>query len=99
MNCWVVVPAAGVGRRMQADCPKQYLPLAGGTVIEQTIARLRNLPGLAGIVVTMAADDPYWPRLRITQNPIIQHINNNHKHYHSVLNTLQTLNNQTTPDN
>jgi 2-C-methyl-D-erythritol 4-phosphate cytidylyltransferase len=35
---WVVIPAAGVGARMQADRPKQYLPLAGKTVIEHTLA-------------------------------------------------------------
>ena len=98
MNCWVVVPAAGVGRRMQADCPKQYLPLAGGTVIEQTIARLRDLPGLAGIVVAVAADDPYWPRLRIAQDPMIRRVDGGRERCHSVLNALQALDDRAAPD-
>ncbi|MDR5865566.1 2-C-methyl-D-erythritol 4-phosphate cytidylyltransferase [Halomonas koreensis] len=37
---WLVVPAAGRGRRMGADRPKQYLPLAGRTVLALTLARL-----------------------------------------------------------
>ncbi|MBT3198109.1 MAG: 2-C-methyl-D-erythritol 4-phosphate cytidylyltransferase, partial [Gammaproteobacteria bacterium] len=36
---WAVVPAAGVGARMNADRPKQYLPLATSTVIQQSIER------------------------------------------------------------
>lgn len=37
---WLIVPAAGRGTRMRADCPKQYLPLEGGTVLEATLGRL-----------------------------------------------------------
>jgi 2-C-methyl-D-erythritol 4-phosphate cytidylyltransferase len=39
---WGIVPAAGVGKRMQADRPKQYLPLNNTTVIEQTLTRLKS---------------------------------------------------------
>ena len=31
---WVVIPAAGIGSRMRADRPKQYLQLAGRTDLE-----------------------------------------------------------------
>ncbi|HHJ81328.1 MAG TPA: 2-C-methyl-D-erythritol 4-phosphate cytidylyltransferase, partial [Candidatus Tenderia electrophaga] len=37
---WSVVPAAGVGSRMAAAIPKQYLTLHGKTVIEHTLSRL-----------------------------------------------------------
>ena len=33
----VVLPAAGVGSRMQADKPKQYLALLGKTLLEHTL--------------------------------------------------------------
>ena len=49
-TCWIVVPAAGIGSRMGAVCPKQYLPLAGKTVLENTLERLLKLPDIAGIV-------------------------------------------------
>jgi len=36
----VIVPAAGVGSRMQASLPKQYLTIHGVTILEHTIACL-----------------------------------------------------------
>ncbi len=55
---WVIVPAAGAGRRMQADRPKQYLPLAGSHVLALTLERLLCLQPQA-LVLVLAADDPY----------------------------------------
>lgn len=63
---WVVIPAAGVGARMQADRPKQYLPLAGKTVIEHTLACFLGHPVVAGIVVAISKGDPFWPALTST---------------------------------
>ena len=57
---WVVVPAAGVGSRMRADRPKQYLQLAGRTILEHTLDCFLDHPGLNGLVVSVAAGDPYW---------------------------------------
>lgn len=57
---WVIIPAAGVGSRMQADRPKQYLPVAGRSVIEHTLDCFLEHPAVAGIVVAVSADDPYW---------------------------------------
>jgi len=57
---WAVVPAAGIGARMGATCPKQYLPLLGRPVIAHTIARLCAWPRLAGVIVGLACDDVYW---------------------------------------
>ncbi|WP_322522303.1 2-C-methyl-D-erythritol 4-phosphate cytidylyltransferase [Guyparkeria halophila] len=48
---WLVVPAAGFGRRMGGDTPKQYLSLGGRSVLEVTLSRFADLPGLAGVVL------------------------------------------------
>ncbi|MBW6265673.1 2-C-methyl-D-erythritol 4-phosphate cytidylyltransferase, partial [Pseudomonas aeruginosa] len=56
---WTVIPAAGVGSRMRADRPKQYLDLAGRTVIERTLDCFLEHPMLRGLVVCLAEDDPY----------------------------------------
>lgn len=53
-KCWVVIPAAGVGARMQTDRPKQYLPLVGKTVIEHTLACFLEHPAVVGIVVAIS---------------------------------------------
>ncbi len=42
--CWAVIPAAGGGTRMGADRPKQYLPLAGKTVIRHVLERFNRHP-------------------------------------------------------
>jgi 2-C-methyl-D-erythritol 4-phosphate cytidylyltransferase len=57
---WLVMPAAGLGRRFGADRPKQYAPLCGRTVIEWALAPFLSDPRCAGAVVALAGDDPYW---------------------------------------
>lgn len=65
---WAVVPAAGVGKRMNADRPKQYLELAGLTVIEQTLSRLLQAAIFSDIAVAISTEDPFWPELPIAQH-------------------------------
>ena len=61
---WVVVPAAGSARRMAgAAVPKQYLPLAGRTVIEWALAPFLARADCERIVVVLAADDRRWREL------------------------------------
>ncbi len=59
-SCWAVVPAAGVGRRMGADVPKQYLQLGGRKVIEHTLARLLSHPRVGAVVVALGEFDGWW---------------------------------------
>ena len=60
---WAVVPAAGVGRRMRQQCPKQYLDLLGKTILERTLDRLLGHAGLSGVVVAISEGDAYWPEI------------------------------------
>lgn len=62
-----IVPAAGIGSRMLADKPKQYLMLQGKTILEHSLQRLLDYPAIQRIIVAVAKDDPF-----ITQLPIIQ---------------------------
>lgn len=63
---WVVIPAAGVGRRMQSDCPKQYLTLHDKTILEHTIDLFLGHAAISGIVVVVSAEDEYWPSIADT---------------------------------
>lgn len=58
---WAVVPAAGVGSRMLADRPKQYLEIGGRSVLSLTLSRLASHPRVAGIVLALSDGDPWWP--------------------------------------
>jgi 2-C-methyl-D-erythritol 4-phosphate cytidylyltransferase len=60
MHYWLVMPAAGVGRRFGTARPKQYASLQGRTVIEWALAPFLADASCAGAVVVLAADDPYW---------------------------------------
>ncbi len=88
---WVVIPAAGVGRRMGADRPKQYLPLLGHTVLEWTVARMQAVPGVEGIVLALATDDPWWPELPLAGTPGLDVAPGGAERCHSVLNALEAL--------
>ncbi len=60
---WVVIPAAGVGKRMRADRPKQYLELHNKMVLEHTLDCFLGCEQIVGIVVAVSADDAWWPEL------------------------------------
>ncbi len=53
----VVVPAAGVGRRMADELPKQYLQIAGRAVIEWSLAPFLARSDIERIVVALSPDD------------------------------------------
>lgn len=66
-----VVPAAGVGQRMQSTQPKQYLRLAGATVLEQTVKALLQDSRIAHIYIATSAADPFFPKLSFaSERPI-----------------------------
>ena len=57
MSVFVLIPAAGMGRRMGADINKQYLPLGGRPVLAHTIALFDNHPLVDRIYVITPADE------------------------------------------
>jgi 2-C-methyl-D-erythritol 4-phosphate cytidylyltransferase len=95
---WAVVPAAGVGKRMNADRPKQYLELAGRTVIEHTLNRLLQSGVFSAIAVAISAEDPYWPNLEITRHPSVVTAPGGKERADSVLSGLNTIRAQAAPD-
>lgn len=54
-----LICAAGVGSRMQADRPKQYLPIAGRPMLVSTVSALAAVERIAEIVVVVSPTDPY----------------------------------------
>jgi len=95
---WAVVPAAGVGKRMNANRPKQYLELGGKTVLEQTLARLLLADVFTGIAVAVSEDDGYWPDLPIASHPQIIRANGGIERADSVLSALTALQNLAAQD-
>ncbi|MDE1514701.1 MAG: 2-C-methyl-D-erythritol 4-phosphate cytidylyltransferase [Vibrio sp.] len=83
-----VVPAAGVGSRMQADRPKQYLSLLGKTVLEHTIDGLLAHPQIDQVVVALSADDPYFSHLALARDPRVIRVDGGQQRADSVLAAL-----------
>lgn len=65
---WVVIPAAGIGKRMQSDIPKQYLKINNKTVLEHTLNCFLFHPDVAGIIVVLNTDDYYWKTIKLSSN-------------------------------
>lgn len=96
---WAVIPAAGIGARMAADRPKQYLQLGGLTIIEHSLLCFLDHPRLKGLVVSLAADDPYWPTLPCALDSRIQQVAGGKERADSVLNALLHLHANGADDN
>lgn len=54
---FAVIPAAGCGSRMQADRPKQYLPINGRAILEVTVSALLDVPEIDGMFVGVSPED------------------------------------------
>ena len=89
---WAVVPAAGVGKRVGDDIPKQYLRLHHQTILEWSLERLMQVPEVQKIVVAVSEGDEYWPELKIMAHERIETAEGGYQRCHSVLNGLHILN-------
>ncbi len=88
---WAVIPAAGVGSRMGAAVPKQYLMLSGKTVLEHTLSRIARHPLIHGVVVVIAPGDEFFQRLNLPRQKNVLLSLGGAERCHSVLNGLNTL--------
>lgn len=65
---WVIIPAAGMGRRMQSKTPKQYHKLNDQTILEHTVSLFSSHPLIEKVVVVLHENDKVWSTLNI-QHP------------------------------
>lgn len=87
---WVIVPAAGSGRRMGVGQAKQYFPLATSTVLAITLERLAAGIAPESIVVALSADDAHWPTINKPNIAVIR-VEGGSERCYSVLNGLRAL--------
>lgn len=88
---WVIIPAAGVGKRMQAACPKQYLPLLGKTILDRTIGIFAAHPEVAGVAVGISEEDEYWPQSQWYSHPKVTRFMGGEERSDTVMNGLAYL--------
>ncbi len=86
-----VVPAAGVGKRMQANCPKQYLLINEKTVLEHTVERLLSHPLINQVIISLGENDEYFPRTSLASNNNVQTVTGGKERVDSVLAGLMAI--------
>jgi len=58
------MPAAGRGKRLGAERPKQYLPLAGRSMLEWSLQIFLTDADCRGLVIALSPADEHWPAVR-----------------------------------
>jgi 2-C-methyl-D-erythritol 4-phosphate cytidylyltransferase len=91
MRYYLVIPAAGCGRRFASAVPKQYAALGSSTVIEHALAPFEADPDCAGIVVAVAPDDHLWPAIAARRSRLVETAEGGEQRAHSVRNALRAL--------
>jgi len=84
-----VVPAAGIGSRMQATCPKQYLTIGQHTLLEHSITRLFSHPAIKQVIVALSPDDRHFAALPLARDPRVLQVTGGETRAESVLAGLQ----------
>ncbi|WP_239349407.1 2-C-methyl-D-erythritol 4-phosphate cytidylyltransferase [Snodgrassella communis] len=69
-----LIPAAGIGARFGAACPKQYVKLAGKTVLEHTVSRLTKISVIDLLLIVVAEQDDYIDSIYPVALPAHVHI-------------------------
>lgn len=83
-----IVPAAGIGGRMESDLPKQYMKIKERTILEYTLETLLLHPNIIRIIVSLHHKDNYFHQLSISSNIRIISVIGGKKRINSVLSGL-----------
>ncbi len=86
-----VVPAAGIGSRMQSDRPKQYLTIGQRTLLEYSIASLLRHPSITQVVVALHPDDQQFFSLPLAADPRVRTVTGGESRADSVRAGLQAI--------
>ena len=87
----VIVPAAGVGKRMLASCPKQYLEINNQSILTHTTNRLLSHANIAKVIIVLSDDDAYFGQTELADNANIIRVSGGEERVDSVLNGLQVI--------
>ncbi|MFK8028263.1 MAG: 2-C-methyl-D-erythritol 4-phosphate cytidylyltransferase [Gammaproteobacteria bacterium] len=91
-KCWAVIPAAGIGERVGASIPKQYLKIAGKTILEHAIHSFVGNSRITGITIALHPHDVHFETLSIKpSSDKIQVELGGETRAHSVLNVLSSI--------
>ena len=56
VNYWGIIPAAGIGARMNCDTPKQFMNIGDKSILEWTVEAVASFSKLRGLYVGLGAE-------------------------------------------
>jgi 2-C-methyl-D-erythritol 4-phosphate cytidylyltransferase len=86
-----VIPAAGIGKRVGATIPKQYLNLLDKTIIEHSLAPFLAHPDIHQVIVSLAENDKWFAHLAVAKHPKILTVIGGAERVDSVLAALKLI--------
>ncbi|WP_018356107.1 2-C-methyl-D-erythritol 4-phosphate cytidylyltransferase [Rodentibacter pneumotropicus] len=86
-----IIPAAGIGSRMKAGMPKQYLTILGKTILEHTLSIMLNHHAISRVIVALGKGYTSSPSLSILSHEKIQLVEGGNTRAESVLNALNAI--------
>ena len=86
-----IVPAAGIGKRMKANCPKQYLTIEGQTILEHTVLRLLSHPCIEKVILAIGDNDEYFRSTSLASNTDVITVIGGQERVDSVLSGLKVV--------
>ena len=90
-NIVAIIPASGVGSRMKADRPKQYLRLLNKTILEHTLDIFLSHPEISKVIVAVSPEDPYYQEIDLLKSEKIKVVFGGETRAKSVYNALKCL--------
>ena len=64
-----IIPAAGVGKRMGVNIPKQYLTINDQPILSHTLTAFLEHPKVDKVIVAIGKDDEYFSDLSVSNHP------------------------------
>ncbi|MGB5445645.1 MAG: 2-C-methyl-D-erythritol 4-phosphate cytidylyltransferase [Psychromonas sp.] len=91
LNLSAVIAAAGIGKRVGANIPKQYLSLSGKAIIEHSMQPFLDHPDIQNVIVSIADNDQWFANLAVSKNPKVRVVVGGKERVDSVLCALKML--------
>jgi len=88
---WAIVPASGIGARMQGQLPKQYLQLCAKSILEHTLDRLLSFKQIEGVILVLREGDQIWQTLNYQSRKPLITATGGEERQHSVFSGLLKL--------
>lgn len=87
-----VIVAAGIGKRVGSDIPKQYLYLLDQTIIEHSLKPFLDHPKIKNVIVSIAKNDHWFSKLTVFSHPKVSIVTGGKERVDSVMSALNVIN-------